>query len=512
MESKSQYLAASTGLLVSGARSKGMPANEGGGNVILLEDDLCGYADSLRTLPGDKVPLAVHSQAAGSAQLCRHGEEKVPFGEPVAFDRCVQDLPDGDFTQTGPRWKMIATVTVPGEARPGLYSIGLQNENGERFSIPLVVESPQRKERVLVLASTNTWCAYNIWGGRSRYRDHLAKPMAHGFRRNLRQAARIALRQRPWLLSISRKIGTTRTAAVSSSEAGEGTNYSGEPLSMRRPFPKSGLDDRSAHDRYCNHLAGGEWRALAWLEKQGIDYDYCSDLEMERHPERFADYDAVIISTHSEYWSKSAYQGLLVANLSGTAVISLSGNTIYRQCVSDEDSGTVHFIGDMFCQTAVDEGELLGVRFTNVDVSTAAPYEACPALVEHFPGLDIDAGDLLGSDTLFTAGAHFFGSYQPELPSSPLGLAGSGASGWETDKVCSDDENFVVIAKGKNPNGGADMVFRAAKAERGLVFCASSMTFTASLLVDRGCSDLVVAVIERALAEIGSEAEEERVP
>jgi len=502
MSGKPSYLAASTGLVVS-TTNQGSVGRFSDDRMMVLEEDLCGYAESLRATTGDEVPVYVHSLGRGAAQLFRHGAEKLRIGEPVKFEKWEQKLPDGDFTETGPLWQKSLTVCVPDDAQPGLYSVELNNDRSEKFSIPLVVESRRRRERVLVLASTNTWCAYNIWGGRSRYRDHLARPVSHGFRQNLRQAIRISLRRRPWLLAISRKIGTTRTVPGREidPEVADGANYSGAPLSLSRPFPGSGLDDGSAHNRYCNHLAAGEWRALAWLEENEIAYDYASDLEVEKCPERFAEYDAVIISTHSEYWSKAAFEGLLAANLAGTAVISLSGNTIFRECRADEDRDRIQFVGDKFHESAADEGQLMGVRYTNVDVSTAASYRVRPAMSEHFAELKFAEGDVIGAETLFAGGSRFFGTYQPHLPSSPFGLQGSGASGWETDKLCTDDDKFHVIAKGQNPNGGADMVFRAEEGARGLVFSASSMTFTASLLVDKGCSAIVSAVIERALRE-----------
>src|SRR5207302_6485233 len=87
----------------------------------------------------------------------------------------------------------------------------------------------------------------------------------------------------------------------------------------------------------------------------------------------------------------------------------------------------------------------------------------------------------------------------PSRPGDSPGLDGHGASGWETDKLSDTaPKDIEVIAKGMNRFGGADMVLREPAATRGGMFSASSVVFSACLLVDAVASRLVNNVMRRA--------------
>ena len=60
--------------------------------------------------------------------------------------------------------------------------------------------------------------------------------------------------------------------------------------------------------------------------------------------------------------------------------------------------------------------------------------------------------------------------------------------------------DFELVAKGMNPDGGADMVVREPSRTRGGVFSASSIVFGGSLSVDETCSAIVKNVLKRALS------------
>ena len=75
-----------------------------------------------------------------------------------------------------------------------------------------------------------------------------------------------------------------------------------------------------------------------------------------------------------------------------------------------------------------------------------------------------------------------------------------GASGWETDKISKTaHDKFIVIAKGMNKKGGADMVIREHSNNRGGVFSASSIVFGASLLIDNIASEIIKNILKKCL-------------
>ena len=143
--------------------------------IRLLEKQLIGYQSKLWFQPGETIDVFIHSPQKYSARLCRHGEtrERVLFlGE---FPPQQQQVPDGNFVESGLDWSRSFTYQLPSDARPGLYSLLLRSEGSYDFAIPFVVSTPPsergKSSKLLVLASTNNWQAYNIWGGRSRYRN-----------------------------------------------------------------------------------------------------------------------------------------------------------------------------------------------------------------------------------------------------------------------------------------------------------------------------------------------------
>ena len=87
----------------------------------------------------------------------------------------MQITPDGDYTQTGVDWNKIGygrphhTQLVAGPERSGLYYLHAKTESGAFFSFPWVVAPAKPQAPIAVLASTNTWNAYNNFGGRSNY-------------------------------------------------------------------------------------------------------------------------------------------------------------------------------------------------------------------------------------------------------------------------------------------------------------------------------------------------------
>ena len=84
----------------------------------------------------------------------------------------MQTLPDGHFVETGVRWNNgfgVHRQVVTAPERGGLYYFHARGESGAFFSFPLVVAPAQPPAPIAVLASTNTWNAYNPFGGRSNY-------------------------------------------------------------------------------------------------------------------------------------------------------------------------------------------------------------------------------------------------------------------------------------------------------------------------------------------------------
>lgn len=477
--------------------------------VRLLEERLIGHQGRLWFQPGQRVEAFIHAPVTYSAALCRHGLARQVVAEIGSFPPMAQTMPDGDPVSEGLDWTPAFSYTIPEDARPGLYSLRLEAEGQPSFAVPMVVStpagSPEGGGRVLVLASTNTWQSYNIWGGRSRYRNFEAELSAE-FGRASRLKAFMPPALWRWAkgrlpLPVKSLIGRVLGVSLSGSAP-----WKHAPLSVRRPFTNCALDEAAPCRPFTNHLAAGEWRVLHWLEREGYEYDIITGFELDREPERLSGYRAVILSTHCEYWSRRMYAALKAQHEQhGLWIVNLSGNSIYREVEFAED-GTMRCVSLSFADSVEDETQLLGVRFDEYDYGTCAPFRVVRADHWVFDGLPVrGAGSCFGGLSLNQNTPAPGPDYDPGRPGMAHGLAGQGASGWETDKLSvTAPSDITVVAKGANGRkGGADMVVREPAGTRGGMFSASSLTYGGALPIDAVASGIVRNVLRRALGTDG---------
>jgi hypothetical protein len=81
----------------------------------------------------------------------------------------MQVSPDGDYTQEGIRFNLRTEGRsfALGPERSGLYFFHADGEAGGFAAMPWVVAPARPVASIAVIASTNTWNAYNNFGGRS---------------------------------------------------------------------------------------------------------------------------------------------------------------------------------------------------------------------------------------------------------------------------------------------------------------------------------------------------------
>jgi N,N-dimethylformamidase beta subunit-like protein len=146
----------------------------------LLSDGLLGYMWPKWVRSGECAEFRVHSVEQYQLSLWRYGWRKECLGVIGWYDEhgpraTMQITPDGDYTQTGVQWNKpgygapdhTRLITAPG--RSGLYFLWTKTPSGREFSFPWVVAPASPRAKIAVLASTNTWNAYNNFGGRSNY-------------------------------------------------------------------------------------------------------------------------------------------------------------------------------------------------------------------------------------------------------------------------------------------------------------------------------------------------------
>lgn len=486
-----------------GFATKKVPISDLTNKIRLLEDRLIGYSNRMRCTQGESVEVFAHCSEPYKAQLVRFGQERKAIGIATEHPPKTQSVPDEFFVDKGLSWEVCFSIQVPADASPGLFGIELSTDS-ERYVIPLVVsmkETPRSPAyRLLVLASTNTWTSYNIWGGRSRYRNYeeISPSVTNVLTRTVKDPP-IKHLIKSLIKKVSPDLFNAIIRILRKPKVLPQWCYS--PLSLDRPYTNCNIQSASPTAPFNSHLAEAEWRVLAWLEREGITYDYAADRTLDDPNFELAKYDAVVLSTHCEYWSKSMFDKLRDAHYRhGLWVLNLSGNAIYRE-VAFKSSRSQQMKSANYQMVNDEISPLLGIFYpsSQLDFRTCAPYRAFTP--DHWVFSECnwpDSNKTFGHKTLNTNAdmpSPFFhmGSVRPELP-----LLGEGASGWEMDKSAKEN-GFHHIAKGMNKKGGADMVVRDAEGSRGGVFSASSITFGGSLLVDSICSRAVKNVLTKAL-------------
>jgi hypothetical protein len=445
----------------------------------LLSDRLLGYAWPKWCRAGDAVQFRVHTVEPYKLGLWRYGYRKEFVRNVGWYDNhgpraCMQTLPDGHFVEHGVGWDNgtgLHRQVLAAPPRSGLYYFHAKGESGAFFSFPLVVAPVRPGAAVAVLASTNTWNAYNPFGGRSNYI----------------MAARMI--DAP---IVNAKADLPRYKLADYGEWKSGPDFA--PLSFDRPEPANHVPEAVVctdpiEGRHACHLAPAEWRLLGWLERQGYDYDLYADYQLHDGTLDLDAYRVLILSVHPEYWSEEMYRAVkcwvferggrlmyLAGNGLNCKVEFLDGGTRLR-CLNGWPAG----YESRFHHQVESEANLLGVVYSDPGAMTVAPYEVIEADHWVFAGTGLRRGDLFGTRTLHER-------------------YGDGASGHETDKISpSSPRNVLLLAKGQNPDdGGAHLVYFET-AGGGAVFSAGSITYPTALLCDPPTSTITANVLNRFL-------------
>lgn len=250
-----------------------------------------GYCDQLSCQAGDEVGLHVSTGAARwSVEVARIGVvRQVVFAD--------DDLPGArhpvpaDASSHGCRWPVTIKIPVGEKWPSGYYQVLLRAKDaaghpaeGEAF---FVVRSskPGQETKILLQLSTNTYNAYNHWGGASLY-------------------------------------GGVKGAVTR--------------VSFDRPH--AGF---VPGERFTSKYSG--WRNweqpfVQWAEAAGYRLDFAVNSDLEFRPELLGNYRLALSIGHDEYWSAPMRDHLEAFIADGGNVAFFSGNTAFWQ-VRSEDQG-----------------------------------------------------------------------------------------------------------------------------------------------------------------------------
>ncbi|MFZ0215304.1 MAG: carboxypeptidase-like regulatory domain-containing protein [Candidatus Dormiibacterota bacterium] len=451
----------------------------------LLSDQILGYVWPKWVRGGEAGEPRVHSPEPYRLSLRRYGvaaeeERLIGWFDEHGPRAMVQVTPDGDYTQEGVGWNRLGYAnasyrpTVSAPERSGLYYFHAETETGRGFSFPWVVAPARPTAPIAVLASTNTWNAYNNFGGRSNYINAAGLP----------DLPTVVARH-----DLARYLDGTF-----SEHAPADQRY--PPLSFERPEPLNQVGPRERADdpirgRQTCHLAPAEWRLLSWLERQRLAYDLYAEAQLHDGTLQLDRYRVLILNAHPEYWSRAMVTSVSewVEQRRGR-LLYLGGNGLDCE-VEFVPPDRLHFLtqdpdpdgphDSRMHRTFASPTGLLGVTFTQAGAMTSAPYRVVDADHWVFAGTRLANGERFGEASL-----------HERCP--------GGASGHETDKMnANSPPGTHLLAKGCNvDDGGAEMVIRQTPSG-GAVFAVGSITWPASILVDPAVAGITRNVLDRFL-------------
>ena len=131
--------------------------------------ELSAYAWPHAYVDGDTIGLRVHAVEDYTGQVYRAGKDSYVLI--TEFSGAAKQQRGKYEVKTGHDWEVTDSIPTEGW-RPGFYLIRLSlvNASNIAFNVPVLLRSGNGN-RVLVVAPTNTWQAYNQYGGKSNYRD-----------------------------------------------------------------------------------------------------------------------------------------------------------------------------------------------------------------------------------------------------------------------------------------------------------------------------------------------------
>jgi hypothetical protein len=257
------------------------------------------YTNILSCRPGE--PFALHASSERgpcTLEIARVGRarEVVLRREGILVgDHTVPARPDRD----GCDWPVACEIEAGNDWRSGYCDIALTDTSGETAH-HFVCVKPARtgiKSKAAFVLATNTYHAYNWWGGANAYADvtrlmsrELALPQA------MEAATGVLSTQRPFAPPIVAPAPDVPRLVNLRKRDFQERPWAGDVDWARRHRP-------SPYDNAAGFINKWEHVFAEWAEEQGIALDYFTDYDLDAEEDALDGYTALVIVGHSEYWS-----------------------------------------------------------------------------------------------------------------------------------------------------------------------------------------------------------------
>ncbi|HEY7045486.1 MAG TPA: N,N-dimethylformamidase beta subunit family domain-containing protein [Nocardioidaceae bacterium] len=368
-----------------------------------------GFTDRQSYRSGETVEVRCSGRPSSmTAVVSRVGRERAEVWRQSGIGVSEQPVAD-DAYATGCDWPVTFTLEVDASWPSGFYEVSLQADgvggDQARSEAFFVVRSSGRSaaDALLVLA-TNTYNAYNQWGGKCLYSGatsvSFARPIERGY---LRRPA-----------SPDDAAYDGRVASIT--EEPDEEHHQFQDYLRNGPYPL-----------WCASSGWHNWerRFVRWAESEGISLDYAVNADLQLHPEVLDGHRLMASVGHDEYWSWAMRDraDTFVEDGGGWAIFS--GNTCFWQVRIEDDGRTMVCFKSRFAEDPVlgtdraqllstmwslpaigrPEAETTGLSFSRggyARVGKATPRSSGGYTVHRpdhpvFAGTDLRYGDVLGA-------------------------------------------------------------------------------------------------------------------
>lgn len=257
-----------------------------------------GYTHQLSYAPGDEIAFHISTSAGNySLEIARIGAAREVVWNQTELPGAAHPIPE-NASSHGCGWPTAFTLEVPETWQSGYYEGTLRATDGggdyvyrnrrtAESTLFFIIRpalcniglqaspSSGANTPILLQLSTNTYNAYNNWGGFSLYGFH-----------------------------------------------GQ-SNLQGNRVSFNRPT--GGI------------FKNWELPFIVWAEQNGYTLDYAANSDLEFHPEMLAYYKLVLSVGHDEYWSAPMRDNLEAFIENGGNAAFFSGNSVCWQVRSEDD-------------------------------------------------------------------------------------------------------------------------------------------------------------------------------
>ncbi len=184
-------------------------------------------------------------------------------------------------------WHVSYSLVVPTSWTTGVYLAKFTDINGMQSYVPFDVLANNPTSTYIVVTPDTTNAAFNDWGGSSLY--------------------------------------SKGNDLFSEYDAGAKGNH----VSFDRPY---------AQQAGASQVLVFEANAIRWMERQGYDISYMSDVDVQSTPSQLLTHKAYISLGHDEYWTKEMRDGVEYARDHGVGLAFLGADASYWQMRFGPDS------------------------------------------------------------------------------------------------------------------------------------------------------------------------------